>query len=831
MLYLPGQEAVYARNTHFHANEVLAALRLHPLLAPLLFFIAGIAAAGSFGVFLPAYLLAPLLLLAVTLRVVLPTTPFPLLLCPLLLLCGNLLLTPLIAGNHQQRVVLDENIGSVLFVEGIIVKRPEARDEGCRLLLEIEQLRQGSASGETVPVKGLLLLRIGSGRTTLTTGDRIRFTGKLRPPRNFGIPGEFDSERYYALKGIVATSFVKSASGIVSLGPSGKFELQRHFDLKATEIGTFIMTRLPGPEGGIVKALLIGDTAGIPQALKDAYGRTGVNHILSISGFHVGIIALALLQLWHAISKLFPALLLYLNFRRIACAVSLPLIFYYMFLSGAAPATVRSVLMIVFVTIGLFLERESAPINLLILAAFALLLANPANLYDISFQLSFLALWGLTVLTPLLMKPVPPALPGWLHKLCLFVAASAAAVLVTLLPVAYYFQQTSITGIISNFFIVPLLGYGAVVCGFSALPFIWLAPLPAEWLLQLAGGMTAIANRIIAMLDRIPTLTPFIPSETEILVFLLTMLFITISSNDRAKYLLLAATALSLAVVHHIPASAGDFALKMDFLSVGQGEATLITFHDGKTMLLDGGGPLHDSSRDIGKQLLLPALRKIGVKRVDYLVLSHSHPDHIQGLLTVAAAMPVGEFWENGRNLGKDYATLRQLLAARNVPVRVLDAASPPLRITGVTIRALHPEPVNKLADFPVDENEDSLVLHLDTGRFAALFTSDIGVATEFRLLDRQVALRSTLLKVPHHGSRYSVLPGFYKTVAPRIAIVSAGYKNSFGLPAEEALSELHKAGATIYRTDLDGTVTVEFPINGATPVTYLFNKRTVKSI
>jgi len=334
---------------------VKAAFRLHPLLGPLLSFTAGIAAAGSYGITLPGGLLPLLLILPVALRFLPHKPPFILSLCPLLCLCGNLLLTPLLTGNNLGRLILEENIGKTLTVEGIIVKRPVAKEDGCRLLLEIEHLRPAAGSKEELPVKGLMLVRIGSGRTGLMTGDRVSFSAKLRPPLNYGIPGEFNAERYYALKGIFATSFVKSDAEIVAHGQTGKLRLQRQLDMTAATIGRFITTRLPGAEGGIIKALLVGDTADIPQELRDAYSRTGVSHILSISGFHVGIIALALLQLCYAISRLFPPLLLFLNFRRVAIAASLPLIIYYMFLSGAAPATARSVLMILFVTVGLFL--------------------------------------------------------------------------------------------------------------------------------------------------------------------------------------------------------------------------------------------------------------------------------------------------------------------------------------------------------------------------------------------------------------------------------------------------------------------------------------------
>lgn len=803
---------------------MIAAHRRHPLLVPLLSYIAGIAAAGSYGIYFPSALLVFLLLPLVIFRKK-PSPPALLLaLSPALLVLGNLLMAQLLTADTPEKFYLDTLIGNRLYGEGIVVSRPETTASGSKLVLQLERLRPEDPAADALPISGRILLRIGSGRTTLLSGDRVAFRGRLRPPRNYGTPGEFDSERAAALKRIVATAFVASDADITRLGQADHPGFSRWIDAAAARIGTFITARVPGPDGTILKALIVGDSADIPQSLRDAYTRTGVSHILSISGFHVGIIALAMLQFWYALSRIFPAILLHCNFRRLAFALSLPLILYYMLLSGAAPATVRSVLMLLFVTLSLFLERQHDPLNLLLLAATALLVADPANLYAISFQLSFLAIWGLTLLTPLLAKPLTSASSGWRSKLCLFAAASAAAIIATFLPVAYYFQQASLTGIISNFLIVPLLGYGVVVLGFVAIPLIWLAPTIAGWLLAIAAGLTAAANTVIALLVQIPTPPPFTPTAAEIGIYLLTMVLLTVIGNQRAKYLLLAATTLCLLLLHRLPPTAGDYVLKMDFLSVGQGEATLVTFRDGKRMLIDGGGSLYDTSRDVGRQLLLPALRTLGVRGIDYLVLSHAHPDHLQGLIAVTAALPVGEFWETGLNAGSDYERLRQLLASRKVPVRLLDALSPPARIAGVTVRILQPEPPTR-APFPpaADQNENSLVMRFEAGRHAVLMTGDIGAASEFRLLDRQAPLRATVLKIPHHGSRYSVLPSFYAAISPQVAVISAGYKNSFHLPAAEALDALRRRGTRIYRTDLDGTVTAVFPKNGQPPTISTF--------
>lgn len=802
--------------------------RTPPLLLPLCLFISGIAAAGSFGLLLPEGLLPLSLCIPLPFLFIRSRTLFTASLCLTLFLVGNLLIQPTLHNNPETTRFLGASESIILQVEGVIVSRPEARDGGYRVFLRPELVAPVTPPGKTLKPEGLLLLRIGRGGDSFASGDRISFQGKLKVPRNFGTAGEFDLERFYKLNGIVATSYVKSDADVLTVRQAADFRLRRHFDRTAAEIGRFIMKCLPGAEGGIIKALLIGDISDIPQQLKDKYSRTGVNHILSISGFHIGIIALALLQIWFAISRLFPALLLNLNFRRFALLLSIPLVIYYMFLSGAAPATERSVIMLCLLAAGLIIERETDPVNSLALAAFALLLLNPANLYNISFQFSFLALWGLTVVTPLLIKPSQAKAAGWRYKLILFAAASTAAVTVTLLPAAYYFQQSSLTGIISNFFIVPLLGYGAVVTGFAALPFIWLAPTLAEHLFSLAGVLTSTANRTIALLAKIPTLPTFIPSETEIAILLAGMLLLTVVRSMPLKSAALLTVPLSLILLHQIPSEVNDFSLRIDFLSVGQGESTLITFADGQRMLIDGGGTFRESGWDIGRQLLLPTLRKMGIQRIDYLVLTHAHPDHLQGVKSVAETLPVGEFWESGLNSGEEYRRLREILELRRVPLKILNSNSTAREIAGTKIRCLYPLGGGISAS---SANETSLTLRLDSGSFSALLTGDIGFEAEAELLESRSNLRATLLKVPHHGSRYSTGPDFLDAVSPQIATISAGYNNSFGLPAAETLDQLAAKKILTYRTDLDGTITVKLPGNGEKPVVSAFKRQIQRQI
>jgi len=776
-----------------------------PLLIPLCSFAGGIASAGAFGLSLPDYLLPLAILFAVVAAFIHPAPPFVVALNLVFLVAGNLAPQAALRGNPAEKALLELHAGEMLLVEGRVVRRPETRENGSRIQVRPNHVFSGN---EKLSLSGDIMLRVEEGRADLSSGDLVRFSGRLRAPRNYGTPGEFDAERYFALKGIVATSFARSMESVILVRRGGD-SLQRRFDSMAARIGAFIMERVPAGEGGILKALLVGDSSDIAKELRDAYSRTGVNHILSISGFHVGIIAIALFQAWFVISRIFPALLLYVNLRRVAPLMSLPLIFSYMYISGAEPATARSVLMLVFLVAGLMLEREFDHLNSLVLAAFALLLIDPGNLFDISFQLSFLALWGLIILTPLLVPLFRVAEGGMPYRLVRFFAASVAAVFVTLLPVAYYFHQATLTGLVSNFFIVPLLGYGAVVLGFASLPLIWLFPLGAGWLLAAAALLVKLSNRIIARLDELPLLPDPGVTGVDIALLIAGLLLMTLLAERSARLRVLAAVPLILVFIHQLPSPAAGGGVRLDFFSVGQGESTLLTFADGRRMLIDGGGALHDSGWDPGKSLLLPGLRRLGVERIDYLVLSHPHPDHLQGLAAVAENLPVGEFWETGVGSGDAYLGLRRVLESHGVKIRRLDSGRPPLMIPGGKVTVLFPDR-GALAGSPADLNETSLVMRIDAGSFSALFTGDIGIETESALLREPAKLRADILKVPHHGSRHSVLPEFFRAVSPQVALIGAGYRNSFGLPSPAMLDALSATGAVICRTDLDGTVTVK---------------------
>jgi competence protein ComEC len=782
-----------------------------PLFLPLFSTIIGLATADLFLRFVPDFL--PYVFLAASLFLLFAKTrlPFLVFLSLFFFSWGNLSLKPCLMRERPPDDITRFASDRKYAIEGVIDSRPAADDKGSRIYLRAERIyeEEGNAA-----VTGRILLSVGEGRTEFLTGDRIRFISRIREPRNYGLPGEFDYVRYLAYRGVYATAYVPSGGDAVLIRRKANYRMQSIIDDIADRIGLFVSANVPGDEGCILRALLLGDSGNISKETREAFARSGVSHILSISGFHVGVISLFAFYLLFMAAKRSVFLMLHLNMRRLAILFTLPLIFFYLFLSGAAPATVRSVIMITAYIVALLLEREIDPINSLMLAAMVIIGCSPPALFDLSFQLSFLALWGIIVLTPLLIAPFHGPEGTIRHKLLVFLMVSVSATIATLPTVAYNFHRITFTGIIANFFVVPVMGYGAVIIGFSALPFVFCCPALAILLIKSAAFLVKISDVIIFRLAALPMVTFYNPGRFDLLVFLVLLTVITFVVRKKPKLVLCGSIAVLFVAVKlaALMNNVDNNSLRITFFSVGQGESTLVRYPEGKTMLIDGGGSLREGGIDVGERLLAPALRRMGVSSIDYVVLSHAHPDHLKGLRFIVENFKVGEFWESGVPApSQDYKDIKGILAAKNIPVRLINDATPPIMIGGAVIEPLSPDngSVPSASDASEDENESSLVFRLKHGGFSMLFTGDIGFETERKLLRRPEFLSSTILKTPHHGSRKASSDTFVRAVSPKVALISAGYENSFGLPSDRTLTLFRNMNVNTYRTDMNGTIEV----------------------
>ena len=776
----------------------------YPLVLPLFSMIAGISSACFREISFPFYSL-PFFLVATSIAAVFARRAvFHGALAICFFVWGNLSPQPYLNPVFPPDSVVNHAGGGPLAIEGIVDGRPEWRETGGRLLVRSSRIFRGETS---LRVSGRILLYVGEGRPELLAGDLVRFVSRIRRPRNFGTPGEFDYERYLALQDIHATAFVGSAEDVILIRGGAASPLCRHVDRIALHMGKRIGAIVPGEEGAVIRALIIGESGAIPEGIRELFTRTGVSHILSISGFHVGVIAFFLYHLAFAAARRSRFLLLHLCLRRLILLLTIPVLIFYLLLSGAAPATVRSVVMICAYIAALLLDRETAPLNSLILAAFLILVFSPVTLFDISFQLSFFAIWGIIVLTPLLTAPFDAVGKGPLHWLLLFFMVSVSATAATIVPVSFHFHRVTLTGLIANFLIVPILGYGAVVAGFSSLACLYLLPSLGGILVKIAAFLVKLSTSILMALDGIPLLPVWRSTRFDLAGALLFMMVITFVPWKMARRVSCCALVLLFAVSRVPFWDGGAGKLRLDFFSVGQGESSLLTFPDGKRMLIDGGGSYREGALDPGKMVLAPALWRRGIHRLDYIVLSHPHPDHLKGFVFLAEAFSIGEFWESGVNDGgDDYRRLKRVLSEKGVKVRSIDSSTGAINMGSVLVEPLAPD---ILHESDADLNDSSLVLNLRFEGVAILFTGDIGADAEERLLADPLSLSCTILKVAHHGSRSSSSEAFLDAASPQCSLIGVGHDNRFRLPSPETLGRLRRRGARVYRTDEHGTITV----------------------
>ncbi len=734
-----------------------------------------------------------------------------------------------------------------LTVEGVVCAPPRVRDDKTMLVIETARIVQ---KGTALPVGGKILLSIKDSNDVFKYGNYIRVHTKLKEPRSFDNPGGFDYKKYLLYQGIRLRGYVSRPSDIViireSAGNAFRTELERYRSL----IRKRIREAVPSPEGDVLQALILGEKEGIPEDIIENFNRTGVSHILAISGLHVGIIACISLFIATALMKSSEYLLLRLNIFKASALLAVMPVIGYAFIAGLRISTVRAAIMILCYLVALLAGRGRDLLNILAFAAFLILVFSPPSLFDVSFQLSFTAVAAIILIAPALNSLIPQAaeesaVRRGINSVALFVVVSFAAVVGTAPLIAFYFNRISTLSLISNLFVIPVIGFAVLPLGMLLILAAPFAPA-ASFLATIASFFIGIVLSIIEFLSSFPlaSLPVTTPTLLEITVYYLGILVgvrlinrwsskedeqgtavrsSSVIERLRERYRYREKTVLALClgmialffVAHAVwtnLSTTTDQDLHVTFLDVGQGSSTLIRFPGGTTMVVDGGG-FYDRGFDPGRYVVGPYLWRQRIKRIDILVLTHPDQDHAGGLPFLAENFEVGEFWSNGE--GSDNESCRSLwkiVSEKRIPRRVVGAGTPERMVGGAFISILNPRqsPAGEGLLFgPSDHNNSGVVMKITLGGRSVLLPADISEPAEAYLLNSGSDLRADVLMVPHHGGHTSSTVPFIEAVRPGIAVISCGKDNTFGFPHPSVLDRYARTGARVLRTDRDGAVIV----------------------
>jgi competence protein ComEC len=706
-----------------------------------------------------------------------------------------------------------------------MIDRPPERSRGrTQCLIRSQKV---VLSNHHIPVKGSLLIFLKEeGTHSLHLGDRVRFSCKLYPPHGFHNPGGYSYERHLAFERIHTIGFLSNEKDLVKLGEGLKNPIHFQMESWRDHIRQFLETEANPFSSGIAKALVLGEQGDIPEEVKEHFIVTGIAHLLAISGDHLGIVALLSFSLMIWILKRSEYLLLTLDIKKWAAALTIPCLLLYTFIAGGGISVIRATIMVITFFISILFNRERHLLHTLALAAFLILIVSPPSLFDVAFQLSFMAVLSILYLVPRILQGLKQKgfslliKISWKENILKYILLSllvtGVAIWGTAPLVAFHFNRFSVIGFITNLLFIPWVGFFIVPLSLIASLFSFFFYPIATLFIHINDILILALLEVVAFFASVPDASFYVSTPTffEIILFyLLLFLAVHLRKGKRTRYVfvgLCVVLILDLAFWNLKDLFQKD--LRLTFIDVGQGDAILIEFPEGKRMLMDGGG-LYEDRFDIGKNVIAPFLWKKKIRRIDTLALTHPDPDHLKGLNFIASHFSIGQFWDNGFQTNSEpYLQLKKTLDERKIKTQSLNEESIPQSINGVEISILNP-PVwdarERTVQNPLDFNNSSMVMRLRFKNISVLLAADIGKEVEDRIVRKGCPLRADILKIPHHGSFTSSSLLFLERVKPAYAVLSVGKRNIGRLPHPEVIRRYEQLGTSILRTDQHGAVTV----------------------
>jgi len=749
---------------------------------------------------------------------------------------GYLLIQPWTSPHFPSNHIIHFTDSNKWKIVGTIDQSVEKIKHRQKFILNAETLEE---KNNKFSVTGKIRVTVIGDEPVLSFGDRISFTAKIKSIRNFKNPGGFDYKRFMAFKSVFGSSYApgKKVTIISKISDRG---IKWAISNVRCRISELIEKEGGGNHQVVLKALIVGQRQQIPQGLRDAFNRSGVGHLLAISGLHIGIVATVAFMIFSWMLSHFKLFLFNAWVKKGAAILSFMPVLAYGLLSGMAPSTQRAVIMVgVFLMTFLF-EREHDLMNTLALAAMLILIVHPPSVFSISFQLSFSAV--LSIIYGLSKVHKRPAFlsngqkkslfTGIRDRLFSFFLVSFFAIIGTLPLVMLYFNQASLIGIFANFLIVPIIGFIVVPTGLFSVFLYHVSGEAASWFLYISGAVLSKAISLVNFFSDLPfaAVKTVTPSYFEICCYYIMMWALLnlkkkrLETAEIGKSDFAGKTARVLAAVV-VLAFVGDICywlnvrfrnkdLKVTVIDVGQGSSALLELPGGYRILADGGGFYDNSVFDMGARVIAPFLWRKKIKTVNTLILSHPNSDHLNGLIYIARHFNVKNVWTNGEKRNTlGYKQFMKVIKEENIDLPRFKDMPRICEINGVALEILYPKMDfldNRKKDKWRGTNNNSLVVKADFGKYSFLLPGDIMKSAESELVSMAGEnLASTVLIAPHHGSKSSNTGLFLHKVNPEYIIISSGWKNRFHFPHPSVLKRYTELDCKMFRTDINGAITM----------------------
>lgn len=811
-------------------------------------------------------------------------------------------------GESLRRVYEEGRVvsGDPVELTGVVERAPEFAPDGFYLSLRVERLRaRGKESAASGGVELFAPLREAGARRSyeeleLRRGARVRVLVALERAEEFRNPGGRSLTEFLERRGVEARGTIKSSLLLERLDDERVASPLVWLETWRENLRMRLSELFSAETAGVLQAALLGNRYGLSRASAERFREGGTFHVLVISGLHISFLGGLVLLLMRRVTER----------RALRFVVPCAVLWLYTLAVGAESSVVRAALMFTLVAFAPVVGRRGATLNALGGAATVLLVYRPAELFDPSFQLTFLSVLGIVVMAwPLVERlravgawhptrdaPRPPVCPRWFQVLgetlfwserawrreaarnvysyrlfkteasvklerwrvqallrYAFVAmVVSASVQLMLLPLfVVYFHRVSLVSVLLNVFVgalMALVSLGALAAlvlseigAVAAWPLVWLVER-LNWLMTYSVDPFASAG--LASL-RLPEYT-----GRAAVVYVLYYVPLAVLLHGLARWQPLRAEAtatkgagrvwrrrtrrlawacatvcLSLVLLHPFSAGRMDGRLRLDLLDVGQGDAALLTFPNGATLLVDAGGRpefgrragdfesemgahFERDARGIGEAVVSEYLWWRGRARVDYILATHAHADHMNGLNDIARNFQVRAAFLGRTGAGEaESARFAHTLQGAGVPIELIGRGDR-LKFGAATVDVLWPPRAGEERQ-ALSANNDSLVLRVSYGSRVFLLTGDIERDAEAALVAAGDDLRSDIVKIAHHGSRTSSTEPFVAAVRPSLAVVSVGLSSPYGHPDSTVVARWRATGAQVLQTGRTGTITI----------------------